>query len=118
MKGLILSGRRGDAYNVGAGNTTTNLDLTHRILRALDRPASLIAPVADRPGHDRRYCLDTAKLRALGWEPRTAFDGGLAATVDWYVRNEAWWRPITEGSAAHREYYERQYGGRERPASA
>ena len=107
---LIDRGRRGDAYNVGAGNTTTNLDLTHRILRALDRPASLVAPVADRPGHDRRYCLDTGKLRALGWEPRTAFDDGLAATVDWYVRNEAWWRPITEGSAEHRAYYERQYG--------
>ncbi len=115
---LIERGRRGDAYNVGGVNTTTNLDLTHSILRALDRPASLIAPVADRPGHDRRYSLDTAKLRELGWEPRTALDEGLAATVDWYVRNEAWWRPITEGSAAHRAYYERQYGRREPPASA
>ena len=96
---LIERGRHGETYNIGGGNETTNLDLTHRILRLLDRPASLITPVADRPGHDRRYCLDTTKLRALGWRPLTDFEAGLHATVDWYARNEQWWRPIRGGSA-------------------
>ena len=106
---LIERGRPGETYNIGGGNEVTNLDLTHRILELLDRPASLIDPVEDRPGHDRRYCLDTAKLRALGWEPRTAFETGLSATVDWYVQNEWWWRPIKESSEAYRAYYDRQY---------
>ena len=68
--------------------------------------------MADRPGHDRRYSLDTAKLRALGWAPRTAFEAGLRATVDWYRNNEWWWRPIKEGSEAYRAYYDRQYARR------
>ena len=109
---LIERGRPGEAYNVGGGNAVTNLDLAHRLLDRLDRPASLIRRVADRPGHDRRYCLDSAKLRALGWEPRVAFDSGLRTTVAWYVENESWWRPIKEGSAAWREYHDRQYARR------
>ncbi len=109
---LIERGRPGETYNIGGGNEVTNLDLTHRILNLLDRPASLIRPVADRPGHDRRYCLDSAKLRALGWKPRTAFEAGLDATVAWYANNEWWWRPIKEGSEACRAYYERQYARR------
>ena len=109
---LIERGRPGETYNIGGGNEATNLDLTHRILELLDRPASLIDPVEDRPGHDRRYCLDTAKLRALGWKPRTAFETGLSATVDWYVQNEWWWRPIKERSEAYRAYYDRQYARR------
>ena len=111
---LLDRGRPGEAYNVGGGNTVTNLDLTHRILRALDRPAALVTPVADRPGHDRRYHLDTAKLRALGWRPRTGVDDGLQSTIDWYVRNEQWWRPIKDDDAGYRAYYERQYAGLER----
>ena len=106
---LIARGRPGETYNIGGGNEVTNLALTQRILDRLDRPASLIRPVADRPGHDRRYCLDTAKLRALGWEPRTDFETGLNATVAWYANNESWWRPIKEGSEAYRAYYARQY---------
>ena len=109
---LIERGRPGETYNVGGGNEVTNRDLTHRILDRLDRPASLIEPVADRPGHDRRYCLDTAKLRALGWEPRTGFEAGLSATVDWYAKNEWWWRPIKDGSKTYRAYYDRQYARR------
>ena len=106
---LIARGRPGETYNIGGGNEVTNLALTQRILDRLDRPASLIRPVADRPGHDRRYCLDTAKLRALGWEPRTDFETGLNATVAWYANNESGWRPIKEGSEAYRAYYARQY---------
>lgn len=109
---LIEQGRPGETYNIGGGNEVTNIDLTHRILELLDRPVSLIEPVADRPGHDRRYCLDTAKLRALGWAPSTPFEAGLDATVGWYRDNEWWWRPIKEGNAAYRAYYDRQYARR------
>ncbi len=106
---LIEHGQNGEVYNVGGGNDVMNVDLTHRILAALDKPASLIRPVADRLGHDRRYSVDTAKLRALGWVPQVAFGEGLAATVDWYRRNEWWWRPIKERDPAFRAYYEAQY---------
>lgn len=113
---LIAEGRSGETYNIGGGNEVTNRDLTERILALVDRPASLIRPVADRPGHDRRYCLDTAKLRGLGWAPQAVFETGLRATVDWYAKHQSWWRPIKEGNAAYRAYYERQYAGRESPA--
>jgi dTDP-glucose 4,6-dehydratase len=114
---VIERGVPGEVYNVGGGNEVTNLDLTRRILGHLARPETLIRPVADRPGHDRRYCLDTAKLGALGWTPRRAFADGLRETVGWYRRNEWWWRPIKQGDPAFREYYERQYGpGRTTPA--
>ena len=66
-------------------------------------------PVADRQGHDRRYCLDTAKLQSVGWTPRVRFEEGLAQTVDWYRRNDWWWRPIKETDPAFREYYAQQY---------
>ena len=106
---LIDRGENGEVYNIGGGNDIMNVELTHRILGALDKPASLIKPVADRPGHDRRYSLDTAKLRGAGWQPQVAFEEGLAATVDWYRRNEWWWRPIKEQDPAFRAYYQAQY---------
>ena len=109
---LIERGERGETYNIGGGNEVANIDLTRRLLELLDRPESLIKPVADRPGHDRRYALDTTKLRALGWEPQVGFDDGLRATVDWYVRNEAWWRPIKEQSEAFRAFHDRLYANR------
>ena len=109
---LIDRAENGEVYNIGGGNEVENIDLTHRILDALGRPHSLITPVKDRPGHDRRYSLDTTKLRGLGWEPRHQFADGLAATVDWYRDNEWWWRPIKEADPAYREYYEAQYGRR------
>ena len=109
---LIEQGARGETYNVGGGNEVTNLDLTRRLLALLDRPESLITPVTDRPGHDRRYALDTSKLRALGWKPQVSFDAGLRATVDWYVGNDAWWRPIKEQSDAFRAFHDRLYANR------
>ena len=109
---LIAGGEPGAVYNIGGGNEVANVDLTHRILELLGRPASLIAPVADRPGHDRRYSLDTSKLRGLGWQPAVAFDTGLAATVTWYRDHENWWRPIKDDDPAFRAYHEAQYGGR------
>jgi len=107
---LIEKGRDGEVYNIGGGNEVMNVELTHRILEALGKPLSLIRPVQDRPGHDRRYCLDTAKLRAMGWSPEVPFEGGLGGTIDWYQRNEWWWRPIKENDAAFRAYYQTQYG--------
>jgi dTDP-glucose 4,6-dehydratase len=109
---LIERGVPGEVYNIGGGNGIRNLDLTNRILTLTGRPASLIEPVADRPGHDRRYSLDTSKLRAIGWEPKVEFADGLADTVEWYRANEPWWRPIKNGDAAFQRYYQEQYGNR------
>jgi dTDP-glucose 4,6-dehydratase len=109
---VIERGEAGQVYNIGGGNEVANIDLTRRILGLLGRPESLIRPVADRPGHDRRYALDTTKLRGLGWLPQAEFASGLAETVDWYRQNEWWWRPIKQGDPAFKEYYARQYDGR------
>jgi dTDP-glucose 4,6-dehydratase len=106
---LIERGSNGEVYNIGGGNEVMNVDLTHRILAELGKPTSLIQPVADRPGHDRRYCLDTAKLRTLGWAPEMPFERGLAQTVDWYRSNQWWWRPIKEQDPRFRAYYQEQY---------
>jgi dTDP-glucose 4,6-dehydratase len=107
---LIERGDNGEVYNVGGGNEVANVDLTHRILELTGQPASLIQPVKDRPGHDRRYALDTTKTRALGWAPQVDFHTGLADTVQWYRDNQAWWRPIKEEDAAFKAYYASQYG--------
>jgi dTDP-glucose 4,6-dehydratase len=109
---LITQGEVGEVYNIGGGNEVKNVDLTHRILELTGRPTTLIKPVADRLGHDRRYALDTSKLRALGWAPQAHFEDGLAATVAWYREHEWWWRPIKEQDPAFREYYKAQYGNR------
>jgi dTDP-glucose 4,6-dehydratase len=107
---LIGRGQPGEVYNIGGGNEVRNVDLTHRILELAGRPASLITPVADRLGHDRRYAVDTSKLRGLGWTPHVEFEAGLAATVEWYRANDWWWRPIKEQDPSFRAYYETQYG--------
>jgi len=107
---LIDSGSNGEVYNIGGGNDVMNVDLTHRILEELGKSASLVKPVADRPGHDRRYCLDTTKLRSIGWSPEEPFTEGLRSTIDWYRRNEWWWRPIKERDPDFKAYYQTQYG--------
>lgn len=109
---LIEQGAPGEVYNIGGGGEIANIDLTRRILALVGRDESLIQPVADRPGHDRRYALDAGKIQALGWKPQIAFDAGLASTVEWYRQNEWWWRPIKERDPAYREYYQAQYGSR------
>jgi dTDP-glucose 4,6-dehydratase len=106
---LLERGVDGEVYNIGGGNDVMNVDLTRRILTTLGKPLSLITPVADRPGHDRRYFLDTSKLRTLGWTPQVPFEQGLHDTVDWYRRNEWWWRPIKEQDPAFRSFYQAQY---------
>jgi len=106
---LIERATDGEVYNIGGGNDVMNIDLTHRILDALGKPTSLIKPVADRPGHDRRYCLDTTKLRGIGWTPQVSYESGLVETVKWYQQNEWWWRPIKENDPAFKAYYQAQY---------
>jgi len=108
---LVEKGQNGEVYNIGGGNEIANRDLTHRLLGLVGKTSALIKAVVDRPGHDRRYSLDSTKLRGLGWTPQTPFDAGLQKTVEWYRRNEWWWRPIKEGDVAFRAYYETQYGG-------
>jgi len=109
---LIHRGQAGEVYNIGGGNEVRNIDLTKRILELAGRPSSLITPVADRPGHDRRYAVDSSKLRDLGWMPEVEFEAGLAATVEWYRTNEGWWRSIKDEDPAYRAYHEAQYGAR------
>ena len=107
---LVEKAENGEVYNIGGGNEITNRDLTHRLLALAGKSSALIKPVVDRPGHDRRYSLDSTKLRALGWTPQTPLDAGLDKTVEWYRRNEWWWRPIKDADASFRSYYEAQYG--------
>jgi dTDP-glucose 4,6-dehydratase len=92
---VLESGRTGETYNIGGGTELTNRDLTARLLEACGRDWSSVTPVEDRKGHDRRYSIDDRKLRGeLGYAPQVDFDEGLAATVQWYRDNEAWWRPL------------------------
>ena len=109
---LIERGVCGEVYNIGGGNHVRNIDLTRRILQLTGKTEALIKPVTDRPGHDRRYSLDTTKARSLGWRPQVPFEQGLAEAVAWYRNNEWWWRPIKNEDAEFRRYYEEQYGGR------
>ncbi len=103
-------GKTGEVYNIGGGNERTNIELTHLILNELDKPASLIRSVTDRPGHDRRYALSDQKIRALGYRPRHPFEETLRETVRWYRDNPAWWQKIKSGTFRH--YYDQQYAGR------
>jgi dTDP-glucose 4,6-dehydratase len=105
-------GADGEVYNIAGGNERENIAITREVLRLLGKPESLIRPVADRVGHDRRYSLAAAKLRGLGWSPLVPFERGLTETVRWYAENEAWWRPIKDHDGEFRRYYEEQYGGR------
>ena len=99
-RGVLLvleSGRAGEIYNIGGGTELTNRDLTDRLLALCGRDTSMIEPVTDRLGHDRRYSVDWSKIKdELGYEPQVGFDEGLAATVQWYRDNEEWWRPLKE----------------------
>jgi len=107
---VLHQGKTGGIYNVGSGVEIRNIDMAKGILRLLNKPASLVQYVEDRPGHDRRYSLDTTKLQTLGWRGRHTFQEALEKTVQWYMENERWWRKIKSGE--YREWYERQYSGR------
>jgi dTDP-glucose 4,6-dehydratase len=107
---VLREGGRGEVYNVGGGDERYNIDVAEKLFELTAADRSLLRRVEDRPGHDRRYSVDTAKLRALGWAPQTTFDEGLRTTVEWYRDNRPWWEPIKSGE--FRDYYERQYGAR------
>ncbi len=94
LERVLADGEVGTVYNVGAGNEITNLDLTHRLLALCGADESAIEQVADRPGHDRRYSVDTGRIRSLGWAPTRDLDEGLGATVAWYRDHPDWWEPL------------------------
>lgn len=104
---VLHKGQLGEVYNVGTEVETTNIEMARKILDILGKPHSLLTHVTDRAGHDRRYALDCAKLRALGWRSSHSFDAALERTVRWFVDNEAWWRPLKSGE--YLEYYRKQY---------
>jgi dTDP-glucose 4,6-dehydratase len=101
-------GRVGEVYNIGGNCERTNLQLTHALLEALGKPATLIRYVPDRPGHDRRYAIDSGKIeRELGWRPSISFEDGLRDTIAWYRAHDEWIAAIRSGEYV--KYYERQY---------
>jgi dTDP-glucose 4,6-dehydratase len=97
-RGILLAlekGKAGETYNIGGRNERKNMDIARGILALMGKDESSIRYVEDRLGHDRRYAIGADKIRGeLGWEPRHTFETGLPATVDWYVKNESWWRPL------------------------
>lgn len=107
---VLRKGCAGEVYNVGADDERENLELTRRILELTGAAPALVRHVDDRPGHDRRYSLDSAKIRALGWKPERRLEEGLAETVAWYRDRRDWWEPIKSGE--YREYYRSQYASR------
>ena len=108
---VLREGRPGEIYNVAANEEHENVELTELILDATGADRGLIRHVEDRAGHDRRYSLDTSKLRALGWSSTRNWNEGVRATAEWYRANRAWWEPIKR-SGGFRDYYERQYARR------
>lgn len=109
LEAVWRGGRSGEVYNIGGNSELTNLDLTQQILAALKKPGSLMRFVADRPGHDRRYAIDSAKIRReLGWVPQVSFATGLVQTIEWYQAHQDWVESIKTG--AYREYFRKQYG--------
>ncbi len=111
---VLRHGVAGETYNIPGGTEMANRDTVRLLLDRLGKPWSLVRHVEDRPGHDRRYAMDGNRIAALGWRPKVSFDDGLAATVDWFLANQAWWRAARSGEWD--AYYERQYGSRLRSA--
>jgi len=108
---VLDQGKDGEVYNIGGMSERTNLDMVKAILKGVGKPESLIHYVKDRPGHDRRYAIDGAKIeRELGWTPARRLDEGLAATIAWYRANPAWWQAIRSGE--YQTWYERNYAAR------
>lgn len=109
---VLERGRRGEIYNIGGSCSLPNREVVRRILRATGKPESLMQSVADRPGHDRRYALSSAKVTAeTGWRPQVGFESGLAATIRWYQENRDWVMRVKSGE--YRDYYARNYENRE-----
>ncbi len=94
IRTVSLRGRAGEIYNLAGGTELPNLETARRVLEQIKAPETLLEFVQDRPGHDRRYAMQDAKLRALGWTPSVTFDEGLAETIAWFRQHEPWWRPL------------------------
>jgi dTDP-glucose 4,6-dehydratase len=107
---ILRDGEAGEIYNVGAGRELENIEVTRRIVELTGADPSLVRHVTDRPGHDRRYSLDSSKIAALGWRPERSFEDGLVETVAWYRDRRDWWQPLKSGE--YRDYYDRQYADR------
>ena len=108
---VVRKGREGEVYNIGGHNERTNLDVVKTILKALDKPESLIKYVTDRPGHDLRYAMDPTKIETeLGWKPEYTFDTGIPVTIQWYLDNKEWWEHIVNGE--YTKYFDNMYGKR------
>lgn len=108
---VLHRGEDGNVYNIGAGKEKTNIDIVRLVLEILGKPESLIRYVKDRPGHDRRYAIDSAKItKKLGFRPSVDFAEGMRQTVQWYIENKGWWERIKTG--AYLDYYEKMYGNR------
>ena len=106
---VMHKGKVGEIYNIGADNEKTNLEITKLLLKELGKNESFIEYVKDRPGHDRRYSIDSSKLRNLGWKPRFKFEAALKDTVKWYNGNQNWWKRIKSGE--YKEHYKKHYIG-------
>jgi dTDP-glucose 4,6-dehydratase len=106
---VLHKGKEGEVYNIGGGNEMENIQITELILKFLDKPKSLIKPVADRLGHDRRYSVDISRMIKLGWRPRHQFEQALGETVKWYQENESWWRHIKEKQEEFKRFYRDYY---------
>ncbi len=106
---VLHKGETGGIYNIGGGNERENVYITEKILQLLDKPQSLIKPVKDRPGHDRRYSVDCSKIHQMGWKPAHSLDAGLKQTVEWYRNHEQWWRDIKEKNEEYRRFYKAHY---------
>lgn len=108
---VLHNGKVGEIYNIGGNNERTNIEIVKKILNVLGKPETLIKYVKDRPGHDRRYAIDSTKIREqLGWIPNHNFDKSLEETIKWYLNNKQWWKNIISGE--YKEYYRKQYSER------
>lgn len=108
---VLHRGKIGDVYNIGGNNEWYNIDIVKIILKLLGKGEDHITYVKDRPGHDRRYAIDSSKImKELGWAPKYQFDGGIEKTIKWYVENENWWRRIMRGE--YLNYFEKNYSNK------
>jgi len=105
---IFHKGKIGEIYNIGGDNPKTNIAITQLVLKTLGKGKEMIEYVKDRPGHDRRYALDSAKIQRLGWKPKYKFSEAMRLTIDWYRDNADWWKKIKSGE--YLKYYKKQYG--------
>ena len=114
---VLERGRIGEVYNIGGSHVEENLAVAQRLLRLTGKPESLLRYVADRPGHDRRYALDSTKIEAeLGWKPEISLEDGLRQTIEWYKNNSKWVSDVRAGE--YRSYYAKYYDNRESSLNA